>query len=72
MTRTKATYIIYYEDKDGYTGGYEVFGVDGLRAAMKWLHSDEVKATDISIYKQGKNFENDHDDVEEAYRQWWK
>lgn len=37
---------------------------------MKWLHSDEVNATRINVYKRGKNFDNDHDDVIEYYS--WK
>lgn len=68
----KATYILYYVDKDGESGGYEVQGVDALRSAIKWLHSSEIKATDISIYKQGKDFENNTDDVIEVYKKWWK
>ena len=71
MTRM-ATYIIYYTDCEGYQSGYSVLGVKSLRESIKWLHSDEVKATDIAIYKEGKNFDNDHDDVEEVYRAWWK
>lgn len=68
----KTTYIIYYTDKDGYSDGYNVFGTTGLRAALKWLHSDEVKATDISIYKEGKNFENNPDDIIECQKYYWK
>lgn len=72
MARQKATYLIYYTDKDGDSDGYEVFGTDGLKSAMKWLHSDEVKATDISIYKEGKDFDNNKDDIIEVYKNLWK
>lgn len=68
----KATYLIYYEDKNGYRDSYEVYGYEQLREAMKWLHSDEIKATDISIYKHGKDFENNSDDIIEVYKNWWK
>ena len=68
----RATYIIYYTDKDGNGDGYEVYGIDQLREAVKWLHSEEIRATDISIYKRGKDFDNNQDDVLEVYKQWWK
>ena len=71
-TKKLTTYLIYYTASDGYGDGFEAYGYEGLRKALKWLHSDEVKATDISIYKHGKNFENDSDDIIEVYRKWWK
>ena len=70
--RKITTYIFYYTDKIGYSDAFEADGTEGFYAALKWLHSDEVKATDIIIYKHGKNFENDHDDVIEVYKQYWK
>ncbi|MBP3265552.1 MAG: hypothetical protein J6L84_01255 [Clostridiales bacterium] len=70
--RTKSVYIIYYVDKEGESEGFEAYGYDDLRSAIKWLHSGEIKATDISIYKRGKDFENNQDDVIEVYRNWWK
>ena len=72
MARKLTTYIVYYEDKDGDKGGYEVYGYKDLMKAMKWLHSEEIKAKDITIYKQGKNFENDKDDIIEVYTNLWK
>jgi hypothetical protein len=60
-------FIIYYEDGDGESEGYEVYGVKQLKSALKWLHSDEVNATRISVYKKGKNFDNDSDDVIDYY-----
>ena len=72
MARKMANYIIYYEDKTGYVDGFSVRGSERLMKSLKWLHSEEIKATSISIYKEGKNFENDQDDVIEVYRQYWK
>ena len=72
MARGLTTYIIYYTDKDGEGEGWEVYGIDELRKAVRWLHSDEIKATDISIYKHGKDFENDQADIIEVHKQWWK
>lgn len=70
--RKKNTYIIYYTDKEGYGDGYEVSGSKALQETLKWLHSDEIKATDISIYKHGKDFENNQDDIIEVYKNYWK
>jgi hypothetical protein len=72
MARKMATYIIYYTDKTGYADGFTVYGSKRLFESLKWLHSEEIKATDIEIYKEGKNFDNDQDDVIEVYRQYWK
>lgn len=72
MKRKLTTYIIYYTDKNNEPFGYEVYGYNNLLQAIKWLHSDEVKAIDISIYKRGKNFENNSDDVIEVYKNFWK
>ena len=57
-------------DGDGESFGYEVYGVKQLKSALKWLHSDEVNAISIDVYKRGKNFDNDNDDVIEYYS--WK
>ena len=70
--RKMNTYLIYYTDKHGYSDGYEVDGSKALQKALKWLHSDEIKATSITIYKHGKDFENDNDDIIEVYKQYWK
>ena len=70
--RKFATYIIYYTDKNGETGGYTVDGTQAFYEALKWLHSDEVKATRIEIYKAGKDFANNQDDVLEVYKRYWK
>ena len=70
--RKMNTYLIYYTDKHGYSDCYEVYGSKALQEALKWLHSDEIKASDISIYKEGKEFENDKDDIIEVYKQYWK
>jgi len=67
-----ATYIIYYVDQYGQSEGYSVIGYKSLLNAMKYLHSDEVKATDISIYKEGPDFENNKDDVIECHKRLWK
>ena len=40
--------------------------------SLKWLHSKEIEATSITIYKEGKDFENNKDDVEEVYTYLWK
>lgn len=66
----KTRYIIYYADKNGESEGYEVYGSKELCEALKWLHS--IKATHIEIYKRGKNFASNQDDVLEARRQYWK
>lgn len=63
-------FIIYYVDGNGEPEGYEVYGVKQLKSALKWLHSDEVNAISIDVYKRGKNFDNDNDDVIEYYS--WK
>lgn len=68
----RATYIIYYEDKTGYADGYEVESFGRLKKALKWLHSKEIAATRIEIYKRGNNFSNDKDDVNEVHKSWWK
>ncbi len=70
MKRT--TYIIYYTDKGGTSEGFEAYGSEDLKAALKWLHSPEIKANRIEIYKKGKDFDKNHDDVTEAWRQNWK
>lgn len=70
--RILATYIIYYTDKTGEPEGCEAYGYKQLMDMIKWLHSEEIKAIDISIYKHGENFENDHDDIVEAYKRFWK
>lgn len=72
MQRVKATYIIYYTDKDDISEGFTAYGSDNLKEAIKWLHSLEVKASRIAIYKRGKDFDNNHDDVIEAWMQYWK
>jgi hypothetical protein len=63
-------FIIYYVDGNGESQGYEVYGVKQLKSALKWLHSDEVNAISIDVYKRGKNFDNDNDDVIEYY--FWR
>lgn len=63
------TYIIYYHDSEGNPEGYEVYGIKQLKEAMKWLHK-EVKATSIEVYKRGKDFNNNSDDVVELRRYW--
>ena len=68
----RACYIFYYTDKNGDGNGYEVFGTQGFYDALKFLHSAEVKATRIEIYKKGPNFENDHEDVSRAHTKYWK
>lgn len=68
----RATYIFYYTDKNGDGNGYEVYGTQGFYDALKFLHSAEVKATRIEIYKKGPNFENDHEDVSRAHTKYWK
>lgn len=55
------TYIIYCTDKDGCPEVYNVFGTTRLKETLKRLHS--MKATDISIYEEGKDFENNPDDI---------
>lgn len=66
------TYIFYYTDKTDYSDGFEVEGIQAFYDALKWLHSDEVKATNIEIYKRGKNFDNDPDDVIAVHQRYWK
>jgi len=65
----RANYIIYYVANNE-PEGYSVSGYKNLREALKWLHS--IKATDISIYKEGKDFETNQDDVLECYKNYWK
>ena len=51
MIKSKLTvYIIYYTDKNNDDDVYEVYGYNNLLSAIKWLHSDEVKARKIHIY----------------------
>lgn len=64
------TFIIYYEERNGETDGYEVYGVQQLKDALKWLHSDKIDVVKITVYKRGKDFDNNHDDVTEYYS--WK
>lgn len=68
----KAVYIFYYTDKNGDDKSYEAYGTQGFYDALKFLHSAEVKATRIEIYKQGPNFVNDHNDKAEAHKKYWK
>ena len=42
-------------------------GVKELKNALKWLHSDEIDVVKITVYKRGKDFDNNHDDVTEYY-----
>ena len=73
MEKSKLTvYIIYYTDKHNDDEAYEVYGYNNLLSAIKWLHSDKVKARKIHIYKRGKDFENNQDDVIEVHRKFWK
>ena len=65
-------YILNYTTKDGFNDSYYVYGKEKLLDALKWLNSDEVKATRIRIYKMGKDFENNKDDIIEVYRNYWK
>lgn len=67
-----ATYLIYYTDKAGESEAWEVYGTKQLREGLKWLHSEEVQATSIEIYKHGPNFENDPDDIIAVQRYYWK
>lgn len=55
------TYIIYYYDADNEPEAYEVLGSKNVVAAVKWVKSIGGKVS--LIYKRGKDFENDHDDV---------
>ena len=66
------TYLIYYTDKNGDSEGYTVYGSKRLFDAIKWLNTPEIKANHIEIYKCGKNFSNDEDDIIEVYKQYWK
>lgn len=66
------TYIIYYTDKNNNDFAYEIYGYKNLLESVKWLHSEEVKAKKISIYKHGKDFKNNCDDVIEVYKNFWK
>ena len=70
MKRT--IYIIYYTDKDGTSEGFEAYGSEDMKAELRWLHSPEIKASRIEIYKRGKDFDQNHDDVTEAWRKSWK
>ena len=73
MRKSKlTTYIIYYTDKNNEDYAYEEYGYNNLLSAIKWLHSDEVKARKIHIYKRGKDFESDQDDVIEVHRKFGK
>lgn len=67
-----ATYLIFYTSKDGWEDCYEVVGSKTLIRAIKWLHGDEVKATRIEIFKEGKSFDEDPDDIVEVYKNYWK
>lgn len=62
----KNSYVIYFETRDGDKDGYEVHGNDELKTAIDWLKNTQ-DAVKISVYKKGKNFENDHNDVSEYY-----
>lgn len=63
------TYLICYAVGE-HADAFEVYGYRSLCEHMKWLHS--IKATDISIYKHGKDFESDSDDIIECHKKWWK
>jgi len=64
-------YIIYYTDSNGESEGFTVYGSDKLFKTIKWLNNN-IKAQHIEIYKKGKNFDKDKDDVVGVYRQYWK
>lgn len=68
----RACYIFYYTDKNGDGSDFEAAGTQGFYDALKYLHSAEVKATSIMIYKKGANYENDHKDMAEAHKKYWK
>lgn len=67
--KKKNDYIINYAC-EGEQYSYTVTGSKELQNQIKWLHS--IGASEISIYKCGKHFEEDCDDVTEAYKQYWK
>lgn len=71
-SRKLTTYILFYRDRDGESDGFEAYGYHDLMQKLKWLRSAEVSAVGIQIYKRGKNFENDQDDILEVYRKYWK
>lgn len=68
----RATYIFYYTDKNDFSSTYEACGTQGFYDALKFMHSDAIKAIHIEIYKQGPNFANDHSDKTEAHKKYWK
>lgn len=68
----RATYIFYYTDKNDFSSTYEACGTHGFYDALKFMHSDAIKATRIEIYKQGPNFASDHNDKAEAHKKYWK
>ncbi len=70
--RELTTYFICYTDKTGYDDAFEAYGSKQSCDALKWLHSADVKATYIQIYKHGKDFENNHDDIIPVHQQYWK
>lgn len=55
-----AEYIVYYKHM-GESEGFEVDGYKRLQEQLRLLHS--TKASDIGVYRKGRNFEQDHDDV---------
>ena len=64
------TYIIYYEDKDGDSQAWEIYGTDRLKRAIKQIKLDGGKVK--TIYKRGKDFFDNQDDVIDVTLSYYK
>lgn len=57
----KQVYIIYYNDQDGTSSCNELLGTAELKLAIKYIKESGGGVEEV--YKRGKNFEEDHDDI---------
>lgn len=64
------TYIIYYEDKEGNPQGFEVYGTDRVKKAIRDIKQEGGKIN--TIYKRGKNFFDNPDDVVDVTLSYYK
>ena len=63
-------YIIYCTYSDDSTDSYEVYGIGRLARELRLLSENGVKR--LQVYKRGKNFENDQDDIIPVYKNRWR
>lgn len=68
--RKLTTYILYYTDITGYSDSCNAYGSKELLTVISNLKK-ESDLQDLAIYKECKDFENNHDDIIETRKNLW-